>query len=144
MVTFNQQFSFFALVALLLFPRCLLAEVLVVTGANNPPVTMNRNQVCDLFTGKVAHFPDGTAATPIDQPESKALREEFYSKVLNKSVAEAKANWAKLYFTGRGVPPLEATDSDEVKRIVNTMPGAIGYIERSALDSSVRIVFDGQ
>jgi ABC-type phosphate transport system substrate-binding protein len=146
MVLFNQRHVLHccALVALLSLPLSLLADVLVVTGAKSPSITLSKNQVCDVFLGKVASLPDGRSATPIDQPESNPLRDEFYLKVTNKSVAQAKAHWAKLYFTGRGVPPREGTDSGDVKRILNSTPGTIGYIERSSLDSSVKVIFVAQ
>jgi ABC-type phosphate transport system substrate-binding protein len=43
-------------------------------------------------------------------------------------------------FTGRGQPPAELGDSAAVRRKVADNPEAIGYIERSALDASVRQV----
>jgi ABC-type phosphate transport system substrate-binding protein len=146
MVLFSQKHVFHcsALAALLSLPLALLADVLVVTGAKSPSTTLSKNQVSDVFLGKVVSLPDGSSAAPIDQPESSPLRDEFYSKVANKSAAQAKAHWAKLYFTGRGVPPREGTDSGDIKRILNSTPGAIGYIEQSALDSSVKVVFVAQ
>lgn len=146
MVIFNQRQVFHrAIVAvLLLLPFSLFAEVLVVTGANSPSVSMSRTQICDVFIGKVKSLPNGINATPIDQPEFNPLREEFYSKVTNKSVAQVKTNWAKLYFTGRGVPPREGAGSEDVKRMVNSMPGAIGYIGRSSLDGSVKVLYVAQ
>ena len=130
-----------ALVAALLLPLSLLADVLVVTGANSPSITLSKNQVSDAFLGKVATLPDGSNVVLIDQPEANPLRDEFYLKVANKSAAQAKAHWAKLYFTGRGAPPREGTDSGDIKKILNSTTGAIGYIERSSLDSSVKVVF---
>ena len=145
MAIFNQQhFRFIALVAVLLLPCRLFAEVLVVSGVNSPPITVSKNQIRDLFTGKASLLPGISAVIPIDQPESSPLREEFYLRVANKSVAQVKASWAKLYFTGRGVPPREAADSNKVKIMVNSIPGAIGYIEKSSLDNSVRVIFDAQ
>lgn len=146
MTLFNQRqiLHCCALVALLLIPLNLIADVLVVTGAKSPSITLSKNQLRDIFLGKVASLPDGSSATPIDQPESNPLRDEFYSKVANMSAAQAKAHWAKLHFTGRGVPPREGTDSDDVKRIVNSTPGAIGYIEQHSLDSSVKVIFVAQ
>jgi len=147
MALFNQQHVLRScvVVALLLFPCRLLAdEVLVVIGANSPSITLSRNQVSDLFLGKVGALPDGRNAVPVDQLESNPIREEFYIKVTNKSAPQAKALWAKLYFTGRGVPPREGKDSSDVKRIVNSTPGAIGYIERSSLDSTVKVIFVSQ
>ena len=133
-----------ALAALLLLPFSLRAEVLVVTAADNPTITLSKNQISDVFLGKVTALPDGTSVTPVDQPESNPLRDEFYLKVANKSAAQAKALWAKLYFTGRGLPPREGRDSGEVKKILNSTHGAIGYIDQSSLDSSVKVLFVAQ
>jgi ABC-type phosphate transport system substrate-binding protein len=132
------------LVALLSHPLGLLADVLVVTGATSSFIALSKNQVRDVFLGEVVSLPDGSGAVPVDLPESSPLRDEFYSKVANKSTAQAKAHWAILHFTGRGVPPRECRDSGEVKEILSSTPGAIGYIERSSLDSSVKVIFDAQ
>jgi len=133
-------FCHFAFAALLLSPFSLLAEVLVVTGANSPPVTLSKEQISDIFLGKITSLPDGHRVAPIDQPESNPLRNEFYLKVANKSAAQAKALWAKLYFTGRGEPPHEAKNDDDIKKIVNSTRGAIGYIDQSAVDKSVKVL----
>jgi ABC-type phosphate transport system substrate-binding protein len=133
-----------ALAALLLISFSVFAEVCVVTSAKSPPITLNKNQVSDVFLGKVTSLPDGSNATPIDQPESSQLRDEFYFKVANKSVTQAKAHWEILHFTGRGMPPREGTGSAEIKKILNAIPGAIGYIERSSLDNTVKIIYVAQ
>lgn len=127
--------------ALLLCPLVSQADVLVVVSAKSALTTLDKNQVRDVFLGKVTSLPDGRSAALIDQPESSPLREEFYSKVTNKSAAQAKAYWAKLSFTGRGVPPHESADSGDIKKMINSTPGAIGYIEKSALDDSVKVIF---
>lgn len=130
-----------ALIGLLLFPRCLLAEVLVVTGEKSALAALDKNQVRNIFLGRIASLPDGRNVIPVDQPESSPLRDEFYAKVTNHSAAEAKAHWAQLSFTGRGEPPREGTGSNDVKKILNSTPGTIGYIEKSELDSSVKVIF---
>ena len=132
---------YWAFAALILLPLKLHAqEVLVVTGANNSNITLNKNQISDVFLGKVTSLPDGSGVTLVDQPESNPLRDEFYKKVANKSAAQAKAYWAKLYFTGRGVPPRIGKDNAEIKKILNSIHGAIGYIEQSALDDTVKVI----
>lgn len=134
------MFYGFAFAVLLLIPFSLFAEVLVVTGADNPPVTLSKDQISNIFLGKITSLPDGNRVTPIDQPESNPLRNEFYMKVANKSAAQAKALWAKLYFTGRGEPPHEAKNDDDIKKIVNATHGAIGYIDKAAVDKSVKVL----
>lgn len=130
----------YALAALLLAP-CALGGEAVVTGAKSPVGALSRTQVRDLFLGYISALPDGSAAVLIDQPESSPLRNEFYLKLTNKTATQAKARWAKLYFTGRGMPPHEGSGNEEIKRFLNATPGAIGYIDQSAVDGSVKVIF---
>jgi ABC-type phosphate transport system substrate-binding protein len=79
--------------------------------------------------------------TPVDQPESAAIRAEFYKKVTDKDASQVKSLWSKLVFTGKATMPKEAADSAAVKKMVAADPKAIGYIEKSALDASVKAVY---
>lgn len=115
-------------------------DLVVVTSANSPIAGLTRNQVRNIFLGRTATLPDGQTATPIDQPETSPLRNTFYLEVTNRTASEAKAYWARLAFTGRGMPPLEAENSDDVKKKLNSIPGAIGYINKSELDDSVKVL----
>ncbi len=134
-----QILQFCAITALLVIPFSSRAELVVVTAANDP-VTLSKSQISDVFLGKVTSLPDGRSVIPVDQPESSPLRGQFYLKVANRSAAQAKAQWAKLYFTGRGVPPREGRDSSDIKKILNSTPGAIGYIDQTSLDDSVKVI----
>ncbi len=111
------------------------AEVVVVVHPSNPAGAMSADQVADVFLGK------STALAPIDLPESSAVRGEFYEKVTGKDAAQVKAVWTRLIFTGKATPPKEVGSSADVKKTVTNDPKAIGYIEKSAVDSSVKVVF---
>ncbi|MBI5890963.1 MAG: phosphate ABC transporter substrate-binding protein [Nitrosomonadales bacterium] len=118
-----------------------VAEVVAVVSARNPvTATLSNNQVVDIFLGKASRFPDGSQAVPIDQSEGSAVRDEFYLKFTGKSPAQIKAHWSKIIFTGRGRPPREVTNSIEVKKLLAKDPNAIGYIEQSLVDSSVKVL----
>lgn len=114
------------------------AEVVVIAGASSPVGPLSKDQSADIFLGK------STSATPLDQPESSPLREEFYSKVTGKSASQAKSHWSKLSFTGKGTPPKEGRNSGEIKKLVADNPKLVGYIEKSAVDSSVKVIFAAQ
>ena len=130
------------LLALMLGPRAEARgqDVVAVVSARSPVTALNPAQVADIFLGKTTRFPDGTQAVPIDQTEESALREKFYAQFTGKSPAQVKAHWAKIIFTGRGQPPRQAASSAEVKKLVTENPQAIGYIDASQVDSSVRIL----
>jgi len=111
-----------------------MAEVVVIVNPKSSAAAMSNEQVAQFFLGKSSEM------TPIDQPESAPVRAEFYKKVTDKDASQAKALWAKLVFTGKATPPKEAPGSAEVKKLVAANPKAIGYIEKSAVDATVKVV----
>lgn len=115
-------------------------EVVPVVSAKSAITSLNAAQVADIFLGKTSRFPDGTQAVPIDLAEDAPERERFYSQFTGKSPAQIKAHWSKIIFTGRGQPPRQVASGREMKRAVAENPNAIGYIEPSLVDSSVRVL----
>ena len=115
-------------------PLPAMAEVVVVVNPKSAAGAMTNEQVAQFFLGK------STAMTPIDQPESAPVRAEFYKKVADKEPSQAKALWSKLVFTGKATLPKEVANSADVKKAVAADPKAIGYIEKSAVDGTVKVV----
>lgn len=111
------------------------AQVVAVVGAKSPAVTMSNEHIAQFFLGK------STAMTPIDQTEGSPLRNEFYKKVADKESSQAKALWSKLVFTGKATLPKEVASSAEVKKVLEADPKAIGYIEKNAVDATVKVVW---
>jgi ABC-type phosphate transport system substrate-binding protein len=118
-----------------------MADVVAVVSAKSPITILSVSQVADIFLCKVSHFPNGAPVMPIDQAEESAARDEFYNKVSGKSAAQIKAYWAKIIFTGRGQPPPTASNSVDMKKRISGNPAAIGYIDRSQVDDTVKVVF---
>jgi ABC-type phosphate transport system substrate-binding protein len=121
-----------AVCATLLLAAPAFAEVVVVVNPAADAVT--KDQIAAVYLGK------STAFTPIDQTDGSAIRGEFYKKVADKDAAQAKALWSKLVFTGKASPPKEVASSADVKKAIAANPKAIGYIEKSAVDASVKVV----
>jgi ABC-type phosphate transport system substrate-binding protein len=116
------------------------SEIMVIVSASNPAGALRQDQVADIFLGQIGHFPDGTDVIALDQGIGSAIRDEFYLKVASKTPPLLKAYWTKMIFTGRAQPPRELPDSIAVRKLVAANPNLIGYIDRSALDSSVKAV----
>lgn len=129
--------------ALLLVLACAhvgAAELVVIVSAKNPVTALRADQVADIFLAQTGRFPGGDEAMALDQPVGNPLRDEFYGKVAAKSPALMKAYWTKMVFTGRGQPPRELPNSVAVRKMVAENPSMIGYIDRAALDASVKTV----
>ena len=112
-----------------------MAEVVVVANPKAAEASMTKDQVAQFFLGK------STSMTPVDQPESAPIRAEFYKKVTDKDASQVKSLWSKLVFTGKATMPKEVPDSAAVKKAVAADPKAIGYIEKSAVDGSVKVLY---
>lgn len=116
------------------------ADVVVVVAASSPVGNLTSDQVAQLFTGKADTFPGGGKAVPIDQAEGSADRNAFHAKVTGKDASQLKAYWSKLIFAGKGQPPKEVASGADVKKAVAADPAAIGYLDKSLVDGSVKVV----
>jgi ABC-type phosphate transport system substrate-binding protein len=126
----------------LTFAASTRAEMVVVVSSRSPVTSLTSAQIARIFLGKVARFPNDGAALPIDLPEGSEIREEFYSKVAHKNSSQLSAYWAKVIFTGEGNPPILATNDVAVRKTVAGNPSAIGYIDKSAVNHSVRVILE--
>lgn len=117
------------------------ADIAVVVSKSSPVNKLTKDQVQDIFLSKKTSYPDGGSAVPLDNKESD-VRDKFYDSVLEKTSAQVKSYWSKVIFTGKGTPPKEFDNSTEIKKIVASNPATIGYIDKSKVDASVKIVFE--
>jgi len=106
-------------------------EIVVIVNRAAAPIS--KEQLADLYLAK------GGALIPIDQAADSAIYVEFYKKATGRDTAQVKAIWSRVLFTGRGIPPKQLPDSAAVKKAVAANPKAVGYIEKSALDTSVKL-----
>jgi len=126
--------------AMSMYAASACADVVVVVSAKSAITHLTAEQVTKLFLGKTATFPNGGNAVPIDQAEGSSIRNEFYSRIANKTPSQISAYWTKIIFTGDGYPPKQLEGNLDVRNTVANNPNAIGYIDRSVVDSSVRVI----
>lgn len=139
---YNKIISSKTVALLLTLSACGLAQaqVAVIVNAKSATASMTADQVASIFLGKSTTLPSGATAVPVDQAESAAVREQFYTKVTGKQAAQVKAAWSRLVFSGKGTPPKEIANSADIKKFVAGNPDGIAYIEKSAVDASVKVV----
>jgi hypothetical protein len=126
--------------ALSLASHTITADVVAVVSAKSAITTLSKSQLADIFLGRGSRFPNGARLVPVDQAEDAPARAEFYLKLADRSAPQMKAYWSRIIFTGRGQPPEEVHSGTDMKRRIAADPAAIGYIDESFVDDSVRIV----
>lgn len=124
----------------LAFPA-MAGDIVVVAGTHSPVNHLSREQVADIYMGRVTTLPGGTNAVPLDLPASRPEREAFYNAITGKSAAQVRAYWARMSFTGKGMPPKQVRNDTDMKKLAGSKPGAIGYLAEDALDGSVKVLF---
>jgi ABC-type phosphate transport system substrate-binding protein len=132
--------SLWTAIALGMFASHANAEVVVIVNPKNPAASLTPQQVAALYLGNATTFPSGGPVAMADQPEAAGIRGDFYQKATGRSVAQVRATWARITFTGKGTPPKELKSDADVKAFVAADPKAIGYVDASAVDSSVKAV----
>jgi ABC-type phosphate transport system substrate-binding protein len=118
-------------VGTVLFSLSTQAAELVVIG-HPSATTLTKEQLADMYLGK------NMGPALLDLPESSPARAEFYHRATGRDLAQIKSTWSRLTFTGKGLPPKEMPDAAAVKKAVAADPKAVGYIEKSAMDGSVK------
>lgn len=110
------------------------ADVVVVVSAKSTTTTMTAEEISQIYLGK------SKAMKPVEAAGAP-MRSQFYSKVAGKDEAQVKAIWSKLVFTGKATAPKELPTSADVVKAVAADSNAIGYVDKSAVDPSVKIVY---
>jgi len=111
----------------------LAQSVAVIVNPKNASA-VSAEQISNIFLGK------SNDLAGVDLPDGNAVREAFYHKVTGKDGAQLKAYWAKLVFTGKAQPLKEMASDADVKKYVASNANAIGYIDKGAVDGSVKVV----
>ncbi|MBP1771175.1 MAG: ABC-type phosphate transport system, periplasmic component [Holophagaceae bacterium] len=116
------------------------AQVVVIISTKNPISKLTADQVSQIFLGQAKTFYTGAMCEPLDQAEGSGARNEFYQKVTGKNAAQLRAHWSKLTFSGKAQPPQALAGNQAVVKMVADNPKFIGYVDKSAVDGSVKVV----
>lgn len=133
--------------------RSLLAAALLSAGsaalAGDFAVIVNKGNgaavdkaaVARIYTGEMKAWSDGTPVVAVDLPDDNGTRASFCTEVVGKTVANLRAMWAQIIFSGKAMPPKQAASDEDVKKLVSSTKGAVGYIKASSVDDSVKVAF---
>lgn len=119
--------------------------ILISFGAHSSVVVIGHPSLKDLDSATIKKIYLGKAKSlpvmPIELEDGVSLKNEFHSKVTGKTEAQLQAYWAKKVFTGKGKPPESVASSAIMKNKVSSINNAIGYIDESDVDGSVKVIF---
>lgn len=120
-------------------------EFVVVVNSENPATSIARDRLSGILLKRIATWPDGKPAEPVDLPAGDHVRVAFTKSVHGKSVGAVRAFWQQQIFSGRDVPPPEKANEADVLEFVGKHAGAVGYVSATmTLGANVKaIAVDG-
>jgi ABC-type phosphate transport system substrate-binding protein len=127
------------LVGLVLSASVWAGNVVVIVNKDNDQA-INKALIAKIYTGKDKEWSNGDKIMLLDLPESNPARLIFSKDVVGKSVESLKFTWAQMMFSGVAVPPKVVHSDEEMKKYVSDNRNAIGYIDASSVDDSVKVV----
>jgi ABC-type phosphate transport system substrate-binding protein len=109
------------------------ADVVVIVSAQST-TTITASEISRVYLG------ESNTLTPVDLANPSHARREFYTKVVGKDDSQVRARWSKLVFTGKGSAPKELPSGEDVVKAVAADPHAIGYVDRSFVNMTVKVI----
>lgn len=140
----NQEYSLRLIIFTLSILACTSsycsADISIVVNIENYN-DIPQSYLKKLFLGQRKSFPDGRAAQPLVHEENSEIANHFNLLLLNRNLQQYKSYWARIIFTGKGHPPEEIYNDQEMIARISRNSNAIGYINSSSLNSSVREIY---
>lgn len=115
-------------------PKLVAQEIAVIVHPDVDISAIDDNRIAQIFLGK------STLLLPYDLPRKLPIKAAFYQRATGRSLSQVRAIWTRLVFSGRAKMPKEFRDSESVKKQIASDPQGIAYVEKSAVDKSVKVV----
>lgn len=127
--------------SLMLLSPLAAADLVLVANRGSGIERLSQDEVVNIYLGRYRRLANGATAEPVDLAEPEN-RERFYRKLVGKSLPEINAYWARLVFSGKTKPPVQASSTEDALQLVASRIGALAYMDRSQVDKRVTIVFE--
>ena len=89
---------------------------------------------------RLRNWPDQTPVRVFVLRDDNPTHSLFSKQILNIYPHQLRLAWDRLVFSGTGQAPTEVSSEAEMRERVAKTPGAIGYLPRSMINGSVRIL----
>jgi membrane-bound lytic murein transglycosylase D len=130
--------------AALLYSGVACADIVVVGNPDIKASQLTQKQLSTLYLGKPVQVSGKETLTAISQPSSSPTYQKFYQKVVGMNSDQVNQYWSSQIFSGGAAQPATASDSANAIARVESTPGAVAYVDSSALANagkSVKILY---
>ena len=112
----------------------------IIVSPQQTPLSISKNALRATFGMRLRNWPDQTPVHVFVLPDENPTHSAFSKQILNIYPHQLRLAWDRLVFSGTGQAPTEVDSEEEMREMVAKTPGAIGYLRRSMVNDSVRIL----
>ncbi len=124
---------------------CAQAQMVIVVNKNNPITHISPFQLKKIYNGNYKLWDNGTRIIPVDYPETDPLTINFSEIIVRVDIETRHMAQMQKLFAGVGAPPRTEKNCAAVISFVASEPGAIGYVTKESVNSSVKVILvDGK
>jgi ABC-type phosphate transport system substrate-binding protein len=103
-------------------------DVQVILAPDREATVPDRRLLLSIYIGRVTLWPDGRPVRVFTLADDQSLHERFCRQMLGTYPYVLRNAWDKLVYTGTGFAPTVVANENEMRRRVQSTPGAIGYV----------------
>ncbi len=125
-----------------IFPAMAASEIAIIAHRDSPLQSLTASEVSDLYLGRSRSLSADSARllALYEHPSDHELRARFFHRLNGMTLKQLNAYWARLRFSGAVLPPDTLPNSRAVVEAVGKNRVAIGYVDASAVDISVKVL----
>lgn len=112
----------------------------IVVHPRSRTTRLSANEVEAIFTRSLARWSDGSAIIPFNLSDTHPTRRQFDRVVLRLNPEQVGRFWLDQRIRGLGAPPKQVPDPGLLVKVIERLPGSIGYVPTSRRGTVVKVV----
>jgi ABC-type phosphate transport system substrate-binding protein len=114
--------------------------IVVIAHKDVKVAALSRDELRLIFQTKKNTWPDGSPVRPFNLPDTSLVRRVIDAAVLGLDSDRIARYWIDRKIRGGERAPQIAPSSGVMVKVVSKTAGAIGYVEATAADASVKVI----
>lgn len=132
--------SMLLIISLLVSVPVLGQNYVIVTSVKTDIESLDAHTLREIFLMK-RKFSGSVRVFPVNLLGSTPIRSSFEEMILKMDREELNRYWVKNHFQGISPPSTQAS-LQSIKRFIETVGGAIGYLPSNMLDDKVKVLYE--
>lgn len=130
--------------ALLTLAQAAFATPKIVLNESVEFTNLDSAYLNQIFAMQIRKWPSGQAIQVFILPSTSSLHRKFVIDRLKIQAHQLDRIWNRMLFTGTGKAPTVVDSEDAMLQMIQTTPGAVGYVSKEYPADGVRVLVGDQ